>query len=144
MSPDRKPLVFTVGHSNRTADEFNDILAAASVSCIIDVRRDPGSKYNPQFNGDALARSLADIGIGYRHVHEFGGFRTVALDDASPNGGWKQAFFRNYADYALSPGFQNALRNFCANLKPHAALMCAERDWRNCHRRILADYLILN
>lgn len=143
-TPDRQTPVFTLGHSNHTLEDFKDILTAASVSSIYDVRRYPNSKYNPQFNGVELRRSLEDFGIGYVHVPEFGGYRDTPVADASPNGGWKQPFFRNYADYALSPDFQNAFRKFCTRLRPNAAIMCAERDWRNCHRQILADYLILH
>lgn len=137
-----RPTIFTIGHSNRTAEDFIAILTAASVSCVIDVRRYPTSKYNPQFRGENLRTSLADVDIGYHHIPDFGGFRKVGKNATSLNTGWRNPFFQSYADYALSPEFQLVFRRFCADISPNAAIMCAERDWRDCHRQILADYLM--
>ena len=61
------------------------------------------------------------------------------------NGLWKNESFHNYADYAMSDEFRSGL----AELRGlgHAtiyAIMCAEAVWWQCHRRIIADYLIIS
>ena len=53
--------------------------------------------------------------------------------------------FRNYADYALSASFRNGLEHLLdLGRDRRCTVMCAEAVWWRCHRRIIADYLILN
>ena len=59
---------FTVGHSNRGTSQFLNILRAAEVGMVVDVRRMPGSRANPQFDQDRLAEALAEFQIGYEHI----------------------------------------------------------------------------
>jgi uncharacterized protein (DUF488 family) len=108
---------------------------------LVDVRRFPGSRRNPQYNADALAGSLAERGIEYAHEAELGGFRTPRPD--SPNAGWEQTTFQGYADYMATPEFAAALARLerAASERP-AAIMCAEAQWWRCHRRLIADALI--
>jgi len=70
-----QPVVFTVGHSTRPLAEFIALLAAHSVSRVIDVRTVPRSRHNPQFNRDTLPAALEVAGIGYAHLAGLGGFR---------------------------------------------------------------------
>lgn len=136
--------LFTVGHSNRSASDFIDLLAGARVSEIVDVRRYPSSRYNPQFNAGTLAASLEMAGIGYVHKPELGGFRAPPVEEAaSVNGGWREPFLRNYADHALTAPFKQAFAALCSTLPERAAIMCAERDWGDCHRQILSDYFLV-
>jgi uncharacterized protein (DUF488 family) len=68
--------LFTVGHGTRSVDELVACLDEAGVRTLVDVRRFPSSRRNPQFNRDALAASLAAAGLEYRHAEELGGRRT--------------------------------------------------------------------
>ena len=132
--------VLTVGHSTRPIDEFIGLLTGHGVQRLLDVRTVPKSRHNPQFNGDALAESLAAAGIGYAQVPGLGGFRRARPD--SPNTGWRNASFRGYADYMLTPEFDASLRDVI-DIAGHecVALMCAEAvPWR-CHRSLIADAL---
>jgi uncharacterized protein (DUF488 family) len=135
---------YTIGHSTRTTAEFVDLLRNAGVKLIVDVRTVPRSRTNPQYNRDALPQSLAEFQIGYEHIAALGGLRkhdAGVADDI--NAFWQNASFHNYADYAMGPAFRAGL----AQLRDlgHAApcaIMCAEAVWWQCHRRIIADYLI--
>lgn len=136
--------VFTIGHSTRSIEDFIALLAEAGVDCVADVRRFPGSRRHPQFNSEALARTLEAAGIGYRHFPALGGRRGAgAGSGASRHTLWRETAFRNYADYAETPEFRAAfaaLRQLAETCRP--AVMCAEAVWWRCHRRIIADYLI--
>ena len=82
------PTIWTVGHSTRSIDELLKILAAGQIKLLADVRRFPGSRRHPQFNQDALAASLAEAEIEYRHFVDLGGRRSKRLPD-SPNTAWR-------------------------------------------------------
>jgi uncharacterized protein YeaO (DUF488 family) len=100
-NPSPPQIVLTVGHSNRSLEEFLQLLQAHGVTLVADVRKMPGSRRNPQFGRDILARALRQVGIGYLHMPGLGGLRHPRPD--SPNAGWKNASFQGYADYMLTP-----------------------------------------
>ena len=132
----------TIGHSTLTFEAFASLLALGQITHIADVRRFPASRRHPHFNSDALAASLHDIGIGYRHMPALGGRRS-AQRDATTNAYWDHPAFRAYADYAMTPEFRRAfdeLRDIGRTQR--VAVMCAEAVWWRCHRRIIADYLL--
>jgi uncharacterized protein (DUF488 family) len=134
--------VLTIGHSNRSIQEFLDILQVHQVQLVIDVRKLPGSRSNPQFNQDTLPQALEKYGIGYVHLPTLGGLRRRRLD--SPNAGWKNASFQGYADYMQTPEFEEGLQELLEQARDkRAALMCAEAvPWR-CHRSLIADALVV-
>lgn len=135
---------FTIGHSTRSVEEVCDLLLAVGADMIVDVRKMPRSRANPQFNGDVLPGALAERQIGYRHIASLGGLRARRPDlAASPNTLWRNKSFRNYADYALTPPFKEGLGELIAlGAERTCAIMCAELLWWRCHRRIIADYLL--
>jgi uncharacterized protein (DUF488 family) len=132
--------IHTIGHGNRTFDELVDALRAHRIAQLVDVRSFPGSRRNPQFGRQALARTLPASGIAYRWMKELGGRRRVLPD--SPNTGWRVEGFRAYADYMGTPEFDAALDELMrmARATP-TAYMCAERLWWQCHRRLISDAL---
>jgi uncharacterized protein (DUF488 family) len=136
---------FTIGHSTRTIAELVELLRQSGAQIVVDVRTVPRSRTNPQFNRDALPESLANYQIGYEHIAELGGLRRKQpLAGPSPNGFWQNASFQNFADYALTEAFRAGLarlRKLGRERRP--AIMCAEAVWWRCHRRIIADYLIV-
>lgn len=136
--------VFTIGHSTRTLDAFLGMLRAAGVDSVADVRRFPRSRRHPHFNAENLAPALAHAGIAYHHFVDLGGRRGNRADGrASPHTLWREAPFRNFADYAETPPFRAALDAVIAMSESgRLALLCAEAVWWRCHRRIIADYLI--
>ena len=131
-------MVLTVGHSTRTIDELIELLQAHGVTRLVDVRTIPRSRHNPQFNRDALAKSLAPI--AYTHAPELGGLRHAKKD--SPNTGWRNLSFRGFADYMLTAEFDQALHKLIEMAdRDRIAILCAEAvPWR-CHRSLIADAL---
>jgi uncharacterized protein (DUF488 family) len=136
--------LYTIGHSTRTTAEFTALLEESAIQRVVDVRAIPRSRTNPQFNSEALAESLAAIGIDYEHIPELGGRRRRPPGaPASANSFWRNESFRNYADYAATDAFHTGLarlRNLARG--EHCAIMCSETLWWRCHRRIISDYLL--
>ena len=134
-------VVFTIGHSTRTVEAFIRLLKAHGVQRVIDVRRMPRSRYNPQFNRDQLSPALHRARIHYRHMPGLGGLRHARRH--STNVAWRNASFRGYADYMQTLAFTRNL-NRCIELAKleRVVLMCAEAvPWR-CHRSLIADALV--
>jgi uncharacterized protein (DUF488 family) len=134
--------IYAIGHSTLPRDELIERLYAHEVATLADVRTVPRSRANPQFNRDELARELPLVGIRYEHLADLGGLRHSKLGEASPNDAWRNASFRSYADYMLSPDFERGL-DALLELASEApvAMMCAEAlPWR-CHRSLIADAL---
>jgi len=135
---------FTIGHATRPIGEFIDLLQAADVALIADVRTVPRSRTNPQFNRDALPASLAVCSIGYEHIASLGGLRGRNREvQRELNAFWLNDSFHNYADYAMSEDFGAGLARLRElGREKRCAIMCAETLWWRCHRRIITDYLL--
>jgi uncharacterized protein (DUF488 family) len=136
--------LFTVGHSDRTIEAFLDLLTAAGVVSLVDVRKLPGSRSNPQFDADALTPSLEQAGIRYRHEPALGGRRPMSKTvPPDINALWRNRSFHNSADHALGSEFAHALERLREEGAQHAtAVMCSEAVWWRCHRRIFADHVL--
>jgi uncharacterized protein (DUF488 family) len=130
--------VWTIGHGTRPAEELVETLRRAGVRTLVDVRRFPGSRRNPQFNQDALAGTLEGAEIAYRHAVELGG-RLSGEPGAERFGCIRVAAFRSYAARMGTPDWQAALERELAT--PEPCFMCAETPWRRCHRRLIAELL---
>ena len=134
--------VFTIGHSTHPIEEFIALLKQNGVERVIDIRTIPRSRYNPQFEQTSLVQSLPESGIEYIHMKELGGLRPKVKD--SINMGWRNASFRNYADYMQTEEFSAGVERLMlyAQEKP-TAIMCAEAlPWR-CHRSLVGDALLV-
>lgn len=140
-------MLFTVGHSNRSLDEFVGILHAHQIEFLADIRGGRAtSRTFPHFDTFSLSNTLPKRGVRYKRIEALGGRRSRSLSvDPELNNIWRVAAFKNYADYAYgSPEFDSGLRELI-NLgsRYRTAFMCSEAvPWR-CHRSIVTDYLIL-
>lgn len=136
----------TIGHSNRSLEVFVGMLREAQVKLLVDVRSFPRSRTNPTFNIENLPHELSRNQIGYRHCPALGGRRPKQSHiDENVNAMWRVQSFHNYADYALGNEFAGAFAELLElGLDRRLALMCSEAVWWRCHRRIIADYLLLN
>ncbi len=134
--------VYTIGHSTRSAEELLALLGDAGVRGVIDVRAYPSSRRHPQYNRAALSDWLGQAGVAYRHMPALGGRRSPV--PGSPNGGWTDRAFQGYADHMGTAEFQTALAELetQAQERPTTA-MCAEAVWWRCHRRLIADALVV-
>jgi uncharacterized protein (DUF488 family) len=134
--------IFTIGHSTRTLEQFVELLEIHGVRQVADIRTVPRSRRHPQFERDALARSLPARGFVYRHLPALGGLRRARPD--SVNTAWQNASFRGYADYMGTPAFARGLDELIAFAREApTAIMCAEAVWWRCHRRLVADALLV-
>lgn len=135
--------IWTIGHSNRSLDEFLGLLSGERIELLADIRRFPASRAHPRFNADALGAVLAEGDIGYRHFADLGGRRNTRLPD-TPNTAWRVDSFNRYADYMATPSFRAGFEALLALAQQRrTAIMCSEAvPWR-CHRRLLADALIV-
>lgn len=142
MNCGSQPSIHTIGHSTRTIEAFVESLKGHGIDLLVDVRRWPASRRCPQFHREALAASLSVAGIQYLWRGDLGGFRKPAADSA--NTGWRVATFRAYADFMMTPQFDEIMNEMAALArKCSVALMCAEAvPWR-CHRRLLADAFLV-
>jgi uncharacterized protein (DUF488 family) len=134
--------LLSIGHGTLDASAFNTHLRAAGVVSAADIRRFPESRQNPQFGQAALSDSLRQAGIEYRPMAELGGRRTARPD--SPNVALRNASFRGYADFMQTPEFENALLELLMLAADRPTVMfCAETLWWRCHRRLVADAVVL-
>src|SRR4030095_14906240 len=132
--------IWTIGHSTRTAKEFEELLIAHHIKALVDVRSFPSSRRFPQFNQKPLSEQLAKAGVAYHHLPSLGGRRSPSAH--SRNTAWKNASFRAYADHMESPVFKVGITEL-VEFSAHSAttIMCAESLWWKCHRSLIADYL---
>jgi uncharacterized protein (DUF488 family) len=132
-------VLWTIGHSTWPIRRLIDLLRETGIESLADVRLHPFSRRHPQFSREALAASLQDADIEYHWFPELGGMRKPRED--SRNTGWRNESFRGYADYMATQAFQAAaarLQELAGSKR--TACMCAEQDWQQCHRGLLADY----
>jgi uncharacterized protein (DUF488 family) len=80
-------VVYTIGHSTHTINEFIAMLRSFNLEIVVDVRHFPGSRRFPHFNKETLSHSLKQNGISYIHLIELGGRRKP--DKQSNNTAWK-------------------------------------------------------
>jgi uncharacterized protein (DUF488 family) len=134
--------LYTIGHSTRTLDELVLALRAHSIETLADIRAFPASRRLPHFNREALEKSLPQQGIRYVWMKALGGYRKTTRKD-SPHTALRNASFRNYADYTLTPEFESAMVDLLLMADAsRTAYMCAERVYFRCHRMIVSDWLV--
>lgn len=119
----------TIGHSNHPIERFVDLLKAADVEVLVDVRSTPYSRRFPQFGRERLAARLAAADILYR-------YEGAALGGKPQVGG-------SYESLAAKPEFTEALDRLVANAGDTTlCLMCAEKEPLDCHRTVLVSRLL--
>jgi uncharacterized protein (DUF488 family) len=134
--------LYTIGHSTRTLDELVSALRAQGIETLVDIRAFPMSRRLPHFNRESLEHSLPEQGVRYRWMKALGGYRKATRHD-SPHTALRNASFRNYADYTLTPEFEEAASELLQiAAASRTAYMCAERVYFRCHRMIVSDWLL--
>lgn len=133
--------VWSVGHGARPLAELLEILRAADIKALADVRLQPGSRRHPHFGATSLDAALSELGIAYVHLPELGGRREPRVD--SPHRALRVAAFRGYADHMETEEFARGYERLTSLAQQsRTAFMCAETLWWRCHRRLIADQLI--
>ena len=138
--------LLTVGHGTLDRDGLAALLTGAEVGLLVDVRRFPGSRRNPDVSTDAMSQWLPAAGIDYRWEQRLGGRRRLTSDDdQAADRWWRVEAFRAYAAYTRTPEFLAALDDLETDVAAHdtTAVMCSESVWWRCHRRLVADAAVL-
>ena len=139
-------MLLTYGHGTDSAERTAEILAAAGVTALVDIRTAPGSRRHPQFDRAAMEEWLPAVGIGYRWEKRLGGVRKPGQDN--PDVTWREPMFRGYAEYMRGADFRDAIDAVLgeaagAREGEGLAVMCSESLWWRCHRRLVADFVTL-
>jgi uncharacterized protein (DUF488 family) len=135
--------IFTFGHGTAGEVELAGIILGAGVKAVVDVRSIPKSRAHPHVWAERMARWVPDLsGATYEWRPQLGGFRKSRPD--SPNIALRHPSFRGYADYMQTTEFWDALTELANDgAKRATAIMCSETLWWRCHRRLIADALVL-
>jgi uncharacterized protein (DUF488 family) len=137
------PTVWTIGHGALSTEAIAATLRAAEVGVLVDIRRFPGSRRSPHLARERLAADLPALGIAYEWAGEALGGRRSPRPGPTRHTAWQDRAFRGYADHTDSAVFRSAVDELVARARAgeRLVLMCAELDWRRCHRRLVADTL---
>src|SRR4051794_26269222 len=136
--------LFTVGHGPDDRARLAGRLVGASVGLVVDVRRFPGSRANPDVRREALEQWLPAAGVAYRWEERLGGRRHLRRDDPSPDTWWQVDAFRAYAAWTRGEEFRAALTALLTDARERrVAVMCSEPVWGRCPRRLIADVAVL-
>jgi uncharacterized protein (DUF488 family) len=135
--------LLTFGHGTATEEKIVDLLSGAGVERVVDVRRFPGSRRHPHVAAAELERWLPAAGLGYRWEPRLGGRRSAPRGLDSVDVWWEVAAFRAYAAHTRTSEFREALGEVLEQAVPTTAVMCSESLWWRCHRRLIADVVVL-
>jgi uncharacterized protein (DUF488 family) len=132
--------MLTFGHGTAAQEEIVGLLRGAGVELVVDVRTAPGSRRNPHVSRTELTRWLPESAVAYRWDKRLGGFRRPPPD--SPDVFWNVEMFRGYAAHMRTPEFAEAIDDLLRDDR-RQTVMCSESVWWRCHRRMIADYLVM-
>ena len=136
------PMLWMLGHSDRSFLAFVQLLKLHEVVHLVDIRAYPASRRHPQFDRLELARRLPARGVQYTWMPQLGGMRTPVQNSAL-NAAWKEEGLRAYADHMQTPVFEDAWQDLAQLAqRQRTAAMCAEAKPLQCHRQILADVFV--
>ena len=138
--------LLTLGHGTLDRAALTSLLDDARVTALVDVRRFPGSRRNPDVSRDEMARWLPGAGIAYRWEERLGGRRRLGpQDDPDADRWWRVEAFRAYAAHTRTPEFLAGLDELADEVEDRdaTAVLCSETVWWRCHRRIVADAAVL-
>jgi uncharacterized protein (DUF488 family) len=135
--------IFTVGHSNLSFERFVSLLKEFEIGLVADIRHYPSSRKFPHFNRQTLRELLAAENIDYLWLESLGGRRHTGKDVKSVNTGLRSIAFRSYADFMATDEFRRGVDELLkVAAQSRTTVMCAEKLYWRCHRRLLSDYLV--
>jgi uncharacterized protein (DUF488 family) len=140
-------VLLTVGHGTLGPTALPDLLRAADVTAVVDVRRFPGSRTHPHVRREELAERLPEQGTAYRWDPRLGGRRRLPVGVPTPDTWWTVPAFAAYAGHTRTEEFAAGVADvltLAGDLgEGRVALLCSEALWWRCHRRLVADVLVL-
>lgn len=136
--------LLTIGHGTSDRPELTRRLHEAGIEVLVDIRRFPGSRRNPDVSRDALEKWLPDEKVEYVWEERLGGRRRVPEDAGDTDAWWRVEAFRAYAAYTRTAEFGAALTEVVERAHDATvAVMCSEFVWWRCHRRLVSDAAVL-
>lgn len=133
-------MIHTIGHGTLAQEDFLGLVRAAGMTEVVDIRSFPGSRHNPQYARQEMQRWLPESGVRYSWMRDLGGRRREVPE--SKHIALRHPSFRAYADYMETEPFEEAVDEL-VGLGEDRVVMCSESVWWRCHRRLLADHLVL-
>lgn len=135
MTERASPIIYTIGHSDRTVDDLIDLLRRYGVARLVDVRSQPYSRWVPQFNRENLARALTAAGLEYVHMGDTLGGRPADPSLYAAPGEQERP---DYERMAATAAFQEGVTRLVSLAAERTTVvMCSEGDHRHCHRALL-------
>jgi uncharacterized protein (DUF488 family) len=137
--------LLTFGHGTARREELVALMRNAGVEQVVDVRRFPGSRRNPELSNDAMGTWLPESGVDYLWEPRLGGRRRIqAEQDDDMDSWWRVAAFRAYAAHMRTEEFRDGLDVVLERMdNAETAIMCSESLWWRCHRRLVSDSVLL-
>lgn len=133
-----------MGHGTLDKAALVELLTGAEVEALVDIRRYPNSRRNPDVATEAITAWAADAGLDYRWDARLGGRRRLPADTEPEDTWWRVKQFAAYAAYTRTAEFGEALDELLAqSRRQRTAMMCSEAVWWRCHRRIVADVAVV-
>jgi uncharacterized protein (DUF488 family) len=133
-------VLISVGHGSLDRTALIQLLNSADVDVLVDIRRYPNSRHNPDVETNAITAWAQDAGLAYRWEPRLGGRRRLPAGEESEDTWWRVEQFAAYAAYTRTAEFATALDELIAQSQhQRTAMMCSEAVWWRCHRRIVAD-----
>ena len=128
--------LYTIGYEGAELAHFVETLKTATVDMLLDVRDLPISR-RKGFSKTALRNALEEAGIDYRHEKQLGSPKQIR-HRLREDWDYKR-FFQDFERHLDQQG--DLLDTLAQELRGNVALMCYERDHKDCHRHTVADAL---
>lgn len=130
-------MLYTIGHSTHPFSHFASLLRMNGITAVADVRSAPYSRYNPQYNREALKAALESVGIAYSHLGPQLGAHREEPESYGPSGRV------DFSMTAQTAAFREGIQRIKTGLHQYSiAMMCAERDPLTCHRNLLISRFV--
>ena len=137
-------MLTSVGHGALDRTGLVRLLQEAGIEAIVDIRRYPNSRHNPDVAMTAITEWADEAGLAYRWEQRLGGRRSLPADAEPEDPWWRVKQFAAYAAYTRTSEFDDALGDLVEQVRrQRTAMMCSESVWWRCHRRIVADVAML-
>ena len=126
--------IFTIGFSGKKPDDFLDILNAAKINCVWDIRLWRTSRFVPFYSGTNLA---ATLGSRYEHHPEFAPTTGILAGYKDGCITWPD-YERMYRELLT---IRNPTAGLALNSLDRICLLCTEKSATQCHRRLAVEYI---
>lgn len=137
-------MLTSVGHGALDRSALLRLLREAEIEALVDIRRYPNSRHNPDVGMTAITEWAGQAGLTYRWEQRLGGRRSLPADSPPADPWWRVKQFAAYAAYTRTDEFNDALSDLVdQSRRQRTAMMCSESVWWRCHRRIVADVAML-